>query len=312
MEVLEHKLIPRRDFETIFKWAKAVDRALGLWYSSHRNDASMDKIAELSTNLTGQRVTLESILRILQIDREFLIVKENQRLNESSPYVIGVPMEDKKSMGQLIEKRGTRFVEKINQWIERNPNETAIKPVDLSVILFKKSVSPSKISKHSGDKKRSLSKDLRNDSSKYKYRERDEKDIKEKNKGLSLLERIRQKEAARSNELANKSPLKQYDIRIKGKMVPVYEIIYQVRGTGEHLSYRSYPLSKIMQTIMDSLGYPISEDDLRDVLAKLEEVLGNEKIQGVSREKFTVIKVKNLDRKQDLETLKRTLGNFKE
>lgn len=311
MQVVEHKLIPRGEFETIFKYAKAVDRALGLWYSSHQNDASMDQITELSTNLTGQRVTLESILKILRIDREFLVIKDNQRLNESCPYVVGVPMQNKRSMGQLIEKRGTRFVEKTNQWIESNPDETIVTPVDLNEVLLKKRASPSKISKQSGDKKRSLSKDLKNDASKYKYQERNEKDVQEKNRGLSLLERIRQKEAVRSNELADKTPLKQHDIHIKGKMIPVYEIIYQVRGSGEQHSYKSYPLSKIMQTIMDSLGYPISEEDLGGVLAKLEMILSKEKIQAVSRDKFTVIKVKNLDRKQDIETLKNHLDTSK-
>lgn len=328
-----HKFIRPEAFKLNASYFKAIDNCLSLHYTSHTSPPSVDQILNSSSNLLSRKVTFQSLLNILALYPASYIIQENHKVNDKSSYSITLPFEIN-HFNRSITRRNQEFVDSVNLWIANNPEaqtlptcndflncSKAFNETNSSSNSSSKSNSPSKISK---PPRSSLVEkhNLKNTTEKFKFKPKDEA-TELNNSGLTLLERIKLKEK-KNKELAkiDNSEIR-YSNYLDGKLHPVYDILYQTYWSGgrggrskaktveneeaeKKVGVTSLPLIKFVDIIRDSLSYPISEGEVEDIVVRLEETLGANKVQIITRGGITVVKINNLDRSSDLQKINKT------
>ena len=313
MKIEEHPIIRKEVFQDLVKFLTAIDTNLNLHYSNHTIDPSLNKILDSAARLIGRRITNKDLLCILQVYPNAYAIKHNNKVNDHSEYLLTLPENiPVNTFNQCIPLRKEELLNNINTWISRNRNSSEITHPPIGQIIRKqKQASPSRIRKPQSNSssptkisKSALMNGLKNDSSKFVFRSKDENSEKEKNNGLSLLERIRLKEKLKNEQKMKDTPEMKYHTYIQSKLVPIYDIIFHIHRSQDKQQYKSYPLSKLVSIIEDSLDYPTSQDEIKDTVYLLEKKLGTDKIEILSRGGVTAIKVIKLDRNKDMMALK--------
>lgn len=312
MNINEHPVIPSNVFADLVKFFGAIDTNLSLHYSNHTTDPSLDKILDSAARLLGRRITTKDLLCILCISPKSFVIANNIKLNENSEHLISIPPSVSiNSFNQQIPKRKVQFITEINSWIEKNNELSSIPSIPLERVINKRKLASSKIIKPNLNSpsptkrlKSDLVNELKNDPSKFTFKSKDEELEKQKSNGLSLLERIRLKEKLINEQLLKESPEMKYTQYIQSKLVPIYDIIFQIHRYQQKDNLKSYPLTKLISMVSDSLNYPVSKDEIKDVIYLIETRLTKEKLQIISRSGVTAVKVIKLNREDDLKLLK--------
>lgn len=310
---IEHQIIKEEVFQDLIKFFTAIDTNLNLHYSNHTIDPSLNRILDSAARLIGRRITTKDLLCILQIYPNAYAIRYNNKVNDHSEYLLSLPESiPVNTFNQCIPLRKEQFLKNINTWVAKNRKVPEITYTSIDKIVKKQNnASISKIHKPQSNtssptkmSKSDLINDMKNDSSKFVFRSKDENVEKEKNNGLSLLERIRLKEKLKNEQKIKDTPEMKYHTYIQSKLVPIYDILFHIHRSQDKQQYKSYPLSKLISMIEDSLDYPTSKDEIKDAVYLLEKKLGSDKIQILSRGGVTAIKVIELDRDGDLKELK--------
>ncbi|KAI5955888.1 hypothetical protein KGF54_001390 [Candida jiufengensis] len=198
------------------------------------------------------------------------------------------------------------FTQEMNKWILANQNVLDLPSTELNEVIIRNNStqhSPNKITKprsNSSSPTKNKFKDLKNDKSKFIYKEKTEKF--ESNKGLSLLERIKQKEKLKNEENEQLTKQKKYENYLIGKIKIIYDIIYQVykiHTLDKEINLLSISTTQLISTIKNSLHLPMSDHEISDILNLLEKnLLG--KFNMLERNEVKIIKIQNLNRENDL------------
>lgn len=310
MKILHHRHIQEEVFKDLVKFFISIETILSLHYSNHTIDPSLNKILESSALLIGRRITIEDLLCILNIYPEAYSISHNNKTNDKSEFLISLP-EDVSvvEFNQYIPQRKKRFVDGINLWIVNNKDASSIKHPSIDdIVQIKKAGSPSKVIKPqsispSKTSRKNMLKELKNDPSKFTFKSKEENVEREKNNGLSLLERIKLKEKINKEKKLQESPEMKYEVYIRSKLISVYDILFHIHQS-QNKPNASYPLTSLVSKIEDSLDYPSSKDEIIDIIRLIEKRLGTEKIQVLSRSGITAVKIIRFDRDNDIEVLK--------
>ncbi|RLV95795.1 hypothetical protein JA1_000813 [Spathaspora sp. JA1] len=301
----------------------AIDTVLGLHYSNHTTHTTLDKLLESTTSLVKRKITVDDLEKILYIDMNAYEVFVSDTIDWN--ICIKFPVDEK----LMSPTRKSEFINKLNKWIGNNPSQDQLGSIDISSIIkhqercqpSSRPTSPNKIIKPNSRSNNSspiklksstrLLDDLKNDSGKFKFKAREEETEKQKNNGMSLLERIRLKEKMKREQEQDhvNSTEARYEKYLSQKVQMVYDVIYQLYNT--HLESpaqsKSFSLTKLTQTIVDSSSYPLDPKEVKDVVnlihKKLTDNSSESKISVIDSSGIQVVKVSNLNRTQDLKML---------
>lgn len=284
-----HPLIPEKTFKDIQTKAAAIDYVLNLHYTSHISDPVFSDLRSKAENLVQQRIRddeFESILGIWPEAYRFYYGSNGKMYISFSS-----------TTTTAVTPRKELFKQQMDRWIAGNQQNETIATVSLHEIASKnrKTALPSKVTK---PKRSSLANELKNDSSKFAFHQRDELVEQQKNNGLTLLERIRLKE--KTNQKEKISPEAKYQNYLQGKATTIYDIVYQLTSGDEQP--KSVALKKLCEVVQDSLDHPTNVDEISDTLAFIEKKL-TDKFTIVKRSNLTVLKVGTLIRDDDLRVL---------
>lgn len=300
--------------DSLFSLFSALDTVLSLHYASSITTPKLNDICVKATNMSGTRIDASTIEMILRYFPQAYKVISHGR--NTFDYFITVPADVPIwKFGTQLPLRKRQFVDLVKDATEtpkrvslaaiaeaetplKSPQKallSSIKTTTTNTSLTKSSptkTSPAKVIKVS---------DLRNDLSKFLFKEKISAIQLSNANGLSLLERIKLKEKQRRS---HESPQAKYQAQIEGKMPAVYDVIYELAHslnleTGAPKS-RSFLLHKIISIVRDSLTFEIAESEVQDVIHELASRLGQEKIQVLQRGGVKALKVYQLDREADL------------
>lgn len=299
-----HPVIPSRVFVLLHQKMIAIDSMLNLHYTSHTADPLLVKLLDQAASLASTRIKVSDIEYIMNIDPQFYrLYKASDNYHDYAKIYIRFP---RNFTSKMIQSRKQDFLAKLNLWILNNQHIHSIQAKSVENIIRDgeepKSRSPSKVTKPPLKRKKSLADELRNDSTRFQFQQRDEKVQQEQNNGLSLLERIKLKEKT-NNEQSGKllqTPQQKYDKYLVGKAASVYDIVYHMT-TVDGKSDISLSLSKLTEIIKDSLDYPMNSDEVVDTLKMVESKIQNFTI--LQRNGVSVLKVGSLDRERDMKLL---------
>lgn len=276
----------------------AIDSALSLHYSSSITTPKLFQICQKASVLAGKRIEPSSVERILGVDDLLFKITSYKGLYDYG-ITVNVPLT---KYGTLLSQRRSAFEKKLAQLEE-------VKPVKLSDIVVIQSPVKSSSHRSPSTSPTKISKvkllDLKNDRSKFLFKEKFSALESSKANGLSILERIKLKE--RMNSQTDPEQLKRdsYESYIRSKLPVVYDIIYELASTFSNgtRAAQSFTLQKVISIIKDSAQYAISNTEIQDIIEDLEKKLGHDRVQLVERNQTKVIKVFNLHREEDLRVL---------
>ncbi|KAG5421578.1 hypothetical protein I9W82_000669 [Candida metapsilosis] len=151
--------------------------------------------------------------------------------------------------------------------------------------------------------------ELKNTRSKFTFKEKNAVEESEKNQGMSLLERIRKKEAS-SKEQFGVTKQEKHDRYLSSKMGQIYSVIYQLyfdaypdKGSNGKAFKISLSLNKITQVVRDTCDENlIDQDDILCIIEMISDRLDSFQIHNVSG--TIVLCVSELNRSRDLAVLK--------
>jgi len=313
----------------------AIDTVLSLHYASSITTPKLNDVCARATSMCGKRITsstLEAILayfpqayKIISYGRNsydyaitvpsgMLVMKfgmqlplrsaEFDRLLKStespnpvtlaSIAIVETPLvspvkSSGRSFNALEESLPKSLLGDINDDAATNPSSPTKRRLKSSPT---KRSSPTKVSKASL---------LRNDASKFQFKEKIAA-VEASKSGLSLLERIRLKEKQLKSQ---ETPEARYHDQVLGKMPAVYDVIYELApvaslGPKSH----SFSLPKVISIVQDSFTFNIADTEVLDVIRELESRLGPEKLHILERGGVHAIKVFQLDRNTDLSLIR--------
>ncbi|OBA22884.1 hypothetical protein METBIDRAFT_33933 [Metschnikowia bicuspidata var. bicuspidata NRRL YB-4993] len=125
--------------------------------------------------------------------------------------------------------------------------------------------------------------------------------------GLSLIERIKQKERKNKlNSLGN--TIKENHVRyIRSKVPVVYDILYELTlmNAGEQKPFKTVPTRKLISIIKDSLSYSMTDEEISDTIHEIARVL-QDKVKVIQVGEIHAIKIFPLNRNQDLDKINKT------
>lgn len=293
--IREHKLIPREPLAKLVKTLVAVDNAISLQYTNHQLSPLLTKVLDSASKLANIRINVAGFESLLFYDKSmYQVYKLGTNSYDYSKIYVKFPVE----FNQInFVQRKQHFITKLNDWIEKNQDISYIPGLQLQNLLT--STKPSKIVKKSPTKR--VSHDLINSPSKFKFIEKDELIQQQKNQGLSLIERIKLKEKLACKSTIN--PVLNYQNYLLGKTKTIYDIIYQYMLNEKETTIKSFSMQKLTENIKDSLDYPLTSEEVVDIIKLLQEKLDRDNFVIVSRQGLLVLKVGKLNRDQDLKAL---------
>lgn len=299
-----HPLIEQSWIDRIKRVFQAVELVLALHYASSSSDPILANLLDRASLHASLRINFAHFEVVLFLVPNFYYVYPDlQEPTAVHLYRISTPL------GTLVaqflknlENRKSLFNEAMRLWLDQNPHLGYIPGVNITEITEKRNKnqpahSPTKknpsVTSNGSPSPTKVSK-LKNDSSRFRFKERLETEEAQKS-GLSLLERIRLKEKLKKSEIST-TPEERYDSLLAAKLEPVYNILYQ--QTSLEKLPRLVLIFKLTTTVRDSFSYPISQQEVEDTLKMLVEILPSLKI--VSLTGTTVVRVENVDRERDI------------
>lgn len=286
----------------------AIDTVLNLHYASSITTPQLNDVCRKATAMSGKRIDASTLEQILAVFPEAYKIIFHGR--NSYDYSITVPA------GVPVRTFGTQLPARKRKLELLLPKNGPVDPIKLQTVAVletplrspkksdRASLSPSVSPTKSSPTKISKASLLRNDLSKFLFKEKLAA-VEASSHGLSLLERIRLKEKQQQSQ---ESPQAKYQTQIRGKMPSVYDVIYELANSSnleaDAPKSRTFPLNKVVSIVKDSLAFEIAESEVLDVINELQSVLGTTKMQIVQREQVRVMRVYQLDRNQDLASIK--------
>lgn len=249
----------------ILKLYDTIDNSINLYFASHTANPPLEVILDSCTNLLKKKVTVDDFLKLMAVDEK--------AFNLTRPGKTGSIRISKATL-----QRG-QFLARLEQ-----SNLTAV-PV-LAELVKVTSGKLTKLPK---------TKIIKNDSSKFKFKPKDERLQQANQKGLTLLDRIKLKEMLKREAQDEEEPETKHNNFLKSKLRSVYDIIYQ---THIQQKRKAYSITSLSETIGDSLSNPISQEDILDILRIIETRLTSVSLVKISS--VFVLKISKLDRESDL------------
>lgn len=303
------------DTNAILAQFSAIDTVLHLHYASSITTPKVGDICAKASTMCGKRVTSASLELILHYFPEaYKIVSYGPHAYD---YYITVPPKVAiLKFGTQLPSRKLKFERLLENADLANKRGDA--PTLASVAVLESSLvaavglglpissrfsspntSPVKKLPRGSPTKITKASLLRNDRSKFLFKEKISAVESSNAKGLSLLERIKLKEKNLHNL---ETPESKYHAQINGKLSAVYEVIYELALSLEANApkIRSFLLHKVASIVQDSFSSRIAETEVLDAINELESRLGPDKIHVIARGGVQALKVAQLDRNSDL------------
>lgn len=285
----------------------AIDTVLSLHYTSSISTPNINELSSRATQLANKRIDSSTFGRILAYNPTlYKIVSYG-----SGSYDFGVSVPNDTSVAQFsscLPSRRREFEELVKKTSDEDIVPINLKSVAVIEALSlspRKSSSPTKASPIKISK--TISKTMKNDRSRFLFKEKLAAVECSKANGLSLIERIRLKEKMNKESIGIDTPEKRYQNLINSKMPAVYDVLYELANSNlprdQLLNFRSFPLSKVVSIVCDSFVFNIAESEVRDTIKALERVLAPS-IQTIDRDGVQAVKIFQLDREKDLKLLK--------
>lgn len=320
MSLDDHPIIPKYLFADLLLSLNAIDNVLTLHYSNRISDPLLREILNSATNFIERKRRID----VIDLEQILYFLPESYRL-----YKTGTDYEDMSKIYMKFPKielnttaRKAQLMQAMNNWMKNHSTSDTIPKTSIQDIVKKYELEqpvsrtslPVKITKPTSRngsptkaRRRLLFEDLKNDSSQFKFKQRDEVVETEKNNGLSLLERIRLKEKLNKLEELkdeNSAELK-YETYLSQKCQMVYDIIFQLYNVNlETETFKSFSITKLVEIIKDSSSYPLDADEVKDVIKLIERKLNNKtRFTIIEKNRITILKVASLNRNQDLKIL---------
>lgn len=306
--------ISTKSLVDIKKLFAAIDTVMNLHFAAHTATPLLNNILHDASKLSHRRVDLEALLKIFTVWPDSFTIRGNNVIKNSLLY-INFPREH----GCLGEERKKELQQRLLEWLQMNPHVNEIPPASLAAVVGKCSKEKAKTgyrdcffkvkkqqlsSATSDPMKKKLLQDLANDSTKFGFKEKSESVRMKESHGLSLLDRIRLKEQQNRTKESKMTPDMKHHIYIKNKAPEIYEKVFHLYAISEKgKGTKSFPMAKVFEVINDSLESPIQLDEIKDILALTQNVLGYEKLQLLERNHVEVVKLCGLERKDDLKKL---------
>lgn len=299
MDIKHHPHIPHYFFANASKHFAAIDNVLSLHFSQAVSPPRVAKILDTAATLCKSRINYASLETLLAFSPNIYRVIDHG--TGPNGYTITVP--DALSAGSLhteLTARKEQFLRAVNAWIDSHQDLQYVAAKSLEDLLEPTTMSRPKSASVSPIKKNPL----KNEGSKFKFKAKNELVEMQKSNGLSLLERIKLKEKLTKEESGRSSPERDYRAYIDGKMAQIYSILFEISGRGfESDGPKNFVLARLVSLVLDSLEYPLSKDEITDVVGAIEGRLGDRKINIVTSGGVSVVKIFKLDRQKDLELL---------
>lgn len=281
-EIRYHPRISQSLLKDLVVVYNSIDTILSIHYSNNIKNPSLQKVLDSVSSLLNKRITNHEICQILEIDSSNYNLLNNHDDILISPTSIS-------NFSRLIPERKARFIESLNNWILQNKDKSTLPTKELSSYYkFEKQTRVIKDHKIVKPVIKKTSNDLKNIQTKFEFKSKD-------NDKLSLIERIKLKE--KTARLAE-PPSNTREDYINSRLVSIYNIIYEFHGIKSH---KSYPFSKMVSLVKNSLKSPMSNDEIIDTLNKIANQLDNFEI--VDRSEVKVLKISKLDRNLDISKL---------
>lgn len=294
IKLAQHPYLRQDEFMKIIRFHDAIDSILSLHYSSHTSLITAHELFRKVASLLNARTKIENFLCVLMVEPNCYKLIEPKGVTDYSPCYVSI-FQPINEFNLLLHSRKSKFIDSMNKWIESHQdigyfNIPKVEDVIRSHSTTKNRSSPSKITKP-----RLV---LKNDASKFSFKQRDETAQRQNNNGLSLLERIKLKEQTLKQQQQLEPVEVQRQKYLEGKLPSMYNILHQIKGNGDKMTLT---MTKLTQMIKDSIDYPIHEDEIHDCLYLMEKKL--DPITITTRNDLTVVKVDALDRSRDLKIL---------
>lgn len=289
--IKSHSFIPNDDLVSLAKTQRALDSILSLHYTSHTSQLPINKLL-LSLVNVQPKATVNDVLKIISIYPSSYGIKPTTEDHPDPSPCFVVLNQSIFEFNKLLNSRSKEFISALNHWIDTHGDD---KTIPFSLIDDHIKSTGKKSAKSSPKKVTKLSSELKNSSQKFRFNPKDEKVQAAKNNSLSLLDRIRLKENTKSepNTVEEKR-----SVYLHGKLVSLYNIVAQIKGSQECLNIA---LKRLSLMIKDSMEYPMHNHDIVECLYLMEKKLTSLTI--TSRNDFTVVKVTTLDRTHDIKCL---------
>lgn len=279
VQIERHQSIQPLAFERVLAAFGAIENVLHLHYASHTRDPLLTNSLHNAAKLCQFRIGRERLETMLGFDSQLYVFT-----SVSSPSVttIGLP-------AKQFQDRKSQFIQKINKWIANNPecrelpSRTITDSLSSSkMLLGQKMVLPVK-------KQNKITK-LQSSTSKFKLAP-----IKASSTGLSLLERIKEKERLSRIASENETPKNIEEDNVESKLVPIYNILYQLGSNSKHL------MGKLVDIINDSIKFRAE----REIVTKSVVEIANrlESVKVTIYNDTTVVNINTLMRETDLQLL---------
>lgn len=307
MDINPHPHIKPDEFELLLKIHNAVDSILSLHYSNHSQFITAHQLFEKLQHLLNRGVKLDNFLCLFLIDPFCFKLTTPIGVKDLSPCRISL-FQPIHQFNLTLQSRKGQFIEDINLWIKNNPDQTSFEYPELEDVIYNhKQSSPCTKPPNSTKSPNKVTKPklaLKNSSSKFMFKPKDELKQQANNNGLSLLERIKLKEAKLKQQADKETPEMKHNKFLEDKIPQIYNILAQING--ETPSTKTYPLSRLTQLIKDSLNYPIHNEEILDCLKLIQTKLSQQVLSITTRNELSVVKVYRLNRSRDLQALGRT------
>lgn len=294
----------------------ALDTVLHLHYASLITTPKLSEICGKALTMCGKRMSSQTLERILFFYPEaYKIVTHGPQTYD---YYVTVPDNvPVAKFGAEIPARKLRFVDLLEYSGNSQKHDleipdlahyavvdVSIRPLTLLLPFSSRFLSPntSPVKKTPRNSPTKITKAtlLKNDRSKFSFKEKIAQVQSENAKGLSLLERIKLKE---QNLQFRELPELNYNNQITGRLPAVYDVLYELSQTQEAKT-KSFLLTKVALIVQDSIFLRVAESEILDIIKELQLKLGQEKIHIVTRGGVRALRISQLDRNSDLNLIR--------
>ncbi|KAI5966158.1 uncharacterized protein KGF55_000467 [Candida pseudojiufengensis] len=305
MEIETHPRIPKHVLKQLVVDLKTIDSLIELHFINHTINPSLSDVLKKASSENSRQLSVTDIEQINGI----LPIYELHKNEVLGDITINFT---KDYTSSRIEK----FTKSLNEWSNSNQCSTKLPRLDLGKSTI--SDNQKQTMKVLKPKSKQIStrtkfKDLRNDKSKFIYKEKTEST--QSTKGLTLLERIKLKEKTANKENSELAKVQKYQSYLIGKVNTIYDIIYQfykLQIMHSDINLVSVSLNQLLSSIKNSLNMPLTEIEIMDVLNIIESNLNN-KFTSLVRNDIKILRIQSLSRENDLkvfEEMIRRRSNF--
>lgn len=296
-----HNNIERGEFERLLKIFKGIDSNISVYYGSHTSPTGLSGILRSTLSLMGRAVKYDDVLKLLVLYPDSYNLQVNYGSNIEDEFTISFAFSTEDKKISVLNDREALFIEKANLWIRNNQDKDDVPLFPIEDFVQADRTKSSLIKLNTRNDR--IFKELRNSADKFRFKVKHERDVQSLNNGLSLLQRIKLKERVRKEEdKYDQTQIKRNKL-IKNKLKSIYDILYHVHEDQSPGKLKSYSMPKIIAMIKDSSTNPIHEDEALDVVKALVSILGRNRMEIVSRNGITALKIIALDRTRDLKVL---------